>query len=71
MGISFANYDQLELAAMHRKTVELTFQVKSNQTVKIVCVVADLKTREGKEFVITEDKNEYELSELISIKTKK
>ena len=71
MGVSCTNYDQLELAAMHRKTVLLTFQVKGNQAVNIECVVNGLKTREGKEYLITEDNKEYELSELISIEAKK
>lgn len=67
MGISCSIYDQLELAAMRSQTVLLTMRCESGQKEQIKCVIKDLITRDGKEYLITQQQEVIELDKLISI----
>ena len=67
MGLSCALYDQLELYAMRRQTVRLTFMSASNEVETIETKIKDLYVKEGEEYLLTENGQEYNLNSLQNI----
>ncbi|BCN92379.1 hypothetical protein THMIRHAM_01640 [Thiomicrorhabdus immobilis] len=68
MGISCSDYDLLEIASMRGEKLSLFFEdVDKNQQV-IEGVVDTLYTKNGEEFVVLKNGDEYPLSQLRSIK---
>jgi len=67
MPISCDFYDQLELAAMRRQAVRLTFKDTEGKLSHYEGLIADLKTDKGAEFLITENKKSLPLEGLIQI----
>ena len=60
-------YDVLELNASRKEAVEITFFETPKQVKSVRSVIADLKTRDKKEFMILQDGTEVRLDQIISV----
>ncbi len=60
-------YDELELRALRKKTIKLTFQNDKNENETIECVIADLFSKDKTEFLKTIDGNIIRLDDVLEI----
>jgi len=60
-------YDELELRALRKQTVDLTFLNNKNVNETIACVIADLFSKDKIEFLKTSDGKIIRLDDIIEL----
>jgi Rho-binding antiterminator len=60
-------YDELELRALRKKTIKLTFQNDKNDNEIIECIIADLFSKDKIEFLKTNDGKIIRLDDVLEI----
>ncbi len=60
-------YDELELRALRKKTIKLTFQNDQNDNEIIECIIADLFSKDKIEFLKTNDGKIIRLDDVLEI----
>jgi len=60
-------YDELELRALRKKTIKLTFQNDKNDNETIECTIADLFSKDKIEFLKTNDGRIIRLDDVLEI----
>lgn len=63
MAITCSQFDLLEIAAMRKQAVEVTF---ADQSIQVE--IADLYAREGKDYLKDKNGNEYCLADAMDVK---
>lgn len=67
MALSCALYDQLELGSIRQNQLRLEFKSSNETTFVVVVRIKDLYVKAGKEYLLTDQGQEYCLDELNSI----
>ena len=60
-------YDELELRALRKRTIKLTFQNDKNDNEIIECIIADLFSKDKIEFLKTNDGKVIRLDDVLEI----
>jgi len=65
--IACALYDELELRALRKKIIKLTFQNDKNDNEIIECIIADLFSKDKIEFLKTNDGRIIRLDDVLEL----
>ena len=65
--IACALYDELELRALRKQVVRLTFQNDKNENELIECIISDLFSKDKIEFLKTNDGKIIRLDDLLEL----
>lgn len=60
-------YDELELRALRKKIIKLTFQNDKNDNEIIECIIADLFSKDKIEFLKTNDRRIIRLDDVLEL----
>jgi Rho-binding antiterminator len=60
-------YDELELRALRKQRVKLTFQNDNKENGKIECIITDLYSKDKVEFLKTSDGNIIRLDDVLEL----
>jgi transcriptional antiterminator Rof (Rho-off) len=67
MPIACSLYDQLEVCAMQKDKVRLTFMLDNQNKSEVIAQIGKLYVKEGREYLLTTDGQEYSLDALINV----